>query len=150
MSIRDRHYRKAADKLYISQPGLTKQIQQLEKILAVKLFDRNNRNVRLTEAGAYFKTQIDQLDGFLEETIQRLKKIDAGHEGDIRIGFVGSAMQSVIPPMIKRSNKSMPGVHFQLDEMSNQAQIDALQQHKIDLAFVRLDNIPDDLSLIHI
>jgi len=141
------HFRKAAEKLFISQPGLTKQIQQLERVLAVKLIERDNRNVRLTNAGEYLKTQLDRLDGFLNDTIQTLINIEAGREGEIRIGFVGSAMQSVIPPMIKRSNHSMPDIHFQLDEMSNQAQIDALQQHKIDLGFVRLDSVPDDLMI---
>jgi len=141
------HFRKAAEKLYISQPGLTKQIQQLERVLAVKLIERDNRNVRMTAAGDYLKIQIERLDGLLDQTIQTVKNIDAGIEGDIRIGFVGSAMQSVIPPMIKRSNTSMPHVHFQLDEMSNQSQIDALQQHKLDLGFVRLKSVPKGLLI---
>lgn len=141
------HYRKAAEKLYISQPGLTKQIQHLERILAVQLIERDNRNVRLTAAGIYLKDQIERLDGFLDKTIRRVKNINAGLEGEIKIGFVGSAMQSVIPPIIKRSNKSMPEIHFQLDEMSNQAQINALQKHKIDLGFVRLDSVPEDINI---
>jgi len=141
------HFRKAAEKLYISQPGLTKQIQQLERALAVQLMERDNRNVRLTAAGEFLKQKIEHLHGFLEETIQNVKNISAGLEGEIRIGFVGSAMQSVIPPIIKRSNNSMPDIHFQLDEMSNQAQISALQKHKIDLGFVRLDAVPEDINI---
>ena len=63
------------------------------------------------------------------------------------MGFVGSAMQKVIPEIIKKSNAQFPNIHFTLDEMSNQAQIEALQHHKINLGFVRLDTAPKDIHL---
>ncbi len=141
------HFRKAADKLFISQPGLSKQIQQLEGQLGVKLLDRDRRNVRLTKGGEYLKQQVSQLEGFLEHTINHLKGLESGIEGEVKIGFVGSAMQFVIPNFIKACAAEYPKIRFALDEMSNQAQIAALQRYQIDLAFVRLSEVPTDIEL---
>ncbi|MEM8523567.1 MAG: LysR family transcriptional regulator [Bacteroidota bacterium] len=141
------HFHKAAAKLYLSQPGLSKQIKQLEEQLEVKLFDRNKKEVKLTPSGQYLQTQVVFLEHFLARTFQHLKNIEEGVEGEIRIGFVGSAMQNVIPNLIQKCNQSYPDIQFVLDEMSNQAQVAALQNHAIDLAFVRLNEVPSDLDL---
>lgn len=141
------HFRKAAEKLFISQPGLSKQIKHLEAQLGVKLLDRDRRNVRLTEGGEYLKQQVSQLEGFLTHTINHLKGLESGIEGEIKIGFVGSAMQKVIPEFIKTCTVNYPKIRFALDEMSNQAQIEALQRYQIDLAFVRLKEVPSDIEL---
>jgi len=141
------HFHKAAEKLYLSQPGLSKQIKHLEEELGVKLFNRSRREVKLTPSGSYLQTQVNFLESFLERTSQHLRNIELGLEGEIRIGFVGSAMQNVIPNLLKKSNESYPNIHFVLDEMSNQAQLEALQAHAIDLGFVRLNKVPKDLQL---
>jgi DNA-binding transcriptional LysR family regulator len=144
------HFHRAAEKLFLSQPGLSKQIKQLENQLGVKLLERDRRNVRLTKSGQYLKTQVAFLEGFLNRTFQHLKVIEAGLEGEIRIGFVGSAMQNVIPNLIKKCNNHYPDIHFVLDEMSNQSQIEALQHNLIDLGFVRLDKVPMELQIVPI
>lgn len=141
------HFRKAAEKLFLSQPGLSKQIQQLEAQLGVRLLERDRRNVRLTKSGTYLKEKVLFLEGFLNQTFTHLKNIEAGLEGEIRIGFVGSAMQKVIPQLIKQSTLAAPKIHFTLDEMSNQAQIEAIQHYEIDLGFVRLKAVPPGIHL---
>jgi len=141
------HFRNAAEKLFISQPGLSKQIQQLESHLGVKLLERDRRNVRLTVCGAYLQKQIAYLNGFLTNTITHLRNLEKGVEGELKIGFVGSAMQQVIPELIKKCNRKFPDLHFVLDEMSNQAQIEALEKYQIDLGFVRLNTVPNYIEL---
>lgn len=141
------HFRNAAEKLFISQPGLSKQIQQLEGHLGVTLLERDRRNVRLTNGGRYLKKQVAYLNGFLTHTFNHLKNLDKGVEGEIKIGFVGSAMQQVIPELIKKCNKIYPELHFVLDEMSNQAQIEAIEKYQIDLGFVRLNTVPSTIQL---
>ena len=133
------HFRNAAEKLFISQPGLSKQIQQLESHLGVQLLERDRRNVRLTVSGTYLQKQIEYINGFLSNTFTHLKNLEEGIEGELKIGFVGSAMQKVIPELIKKCNQKFPELHFVLDEMSNQAQIDAIENYQIDLGFVRLN-----------
>lgn len=139
------HFRRAAEKLFMSQSGLSKQIQQLEGQLGVVLLERDRRNVRLTESGKYLKEQVSYLQGYLTQTFTHLRNIDAGLEGEIKIGFVGSAMQKIIPDLIKKCNAEFPNIHFSLDEMSNQAQITAIQRFEIDLGFVRLNSAPTDI-----
>jgi len=141
------HFRRAAEKLFISQPGLSKQMQQLEQQLEVTLLERDRRNVRLTASGSYLKTQVENILGLLEQTITHIKHLENGLEGELKIGFVGSAMQHVIPDLIKKCNTEYPNLHFVLDEMSNQTQLEAIQHYQIDLGFVRLNTVPEGIQL---
>ena len=141
------HFRRAAEKLYISQPGLSKQIQQLEDQLEVTLLERDRRNVRLTRSGIYLKKQTENMLGLLNQTITHIQHLEKGGEGELKIGFVGSAMQKVIPDLIKKCHKAYPRLQFVLDEMSNRAQIAAIQNYQIDLGFVRLNRVPAGLVL---
>jgi len=141
------HFRRAAEKLFISQPGLSKQIQQLDQQLEVTLLERDRRNVRLTPSGTYLKTQVENILGLLDQTVTHIKHLENGLEGELTIGFVGSAMQQVIPNLIKKCNTHYPKLHFVLDEMSNQAQLEAIQHYQIDLGFVRLNTVPPDIEL---
>ncbi len=147
MLAKELHFRRAAEKLFMSQPGLSKQIQQLEGQLGVVLLERDRRNVRLTKSGVYLKEQVLFLEGYLKQTFNHLKNIEVGLEGEVKLGFVGSAMQQVIPDLIKKCNVAYPNIHFALDEMSNQAQITAIQRYEIDLGFVRLNSVPTDISI---
>ncbi|MFK7980776.1 MAG: LysR family transcriptional regulator [Saprospiraceae bacterium] len=141
------HFRRAAEKLFMSQSGLSKQIQHLESQLGVVLLERDRRNVRLTKSGSYLMEQAFFLEGYLKQTFNHLRNIADGVEGEIKLGFVGSAMQEVIPQLIKKCNASFSNIHFSLDEMSNQAQIAAIQRYEIDLGFVRLNSAPSDIAL---
>ena len=141
------HFRRAAEKLFISQPGLSKQMQQLEQQLEVTLLERDRRNVRLTASGVYLKTQVENILGLLDQTVTHIKHLENGLEGELKIGFVGSAMQQVIPDLIKKCNTHYPNLRFVLDEMSNQAQVEAIQHYQIDLGFVRLNAVPSDVQL---
>lgn len=141
------HYRRAAERLFISQPGLSRQIKQLEEQLGVKLFDRNKKRVALTKSGEYLKQESEYLLSYLEGIVHKLSLIDRGLDGEVRIGFVGSAMQNVIPELILKSNEKYPEIHFALDEMSNQHQIQAIKNSQIDIGFVRLHTVPEGLAL---
>jgi DNA-binding transcriptional LysR family regulator len=141
------HYRKAAEKLFISQPGLSRQIKQMEEILDTQLFIRNNKKVRLTPAGDYLKDEIQLLLNHLDRTQKQLKLIDNGVLGEIRIGFLGSAMQNVVPELLLKLKESHSGIKTSLEELNNQAQVDAIQKDKLDLGFVRVARVPQDVSI---
>lgn len=141
------HFRKAAEKLFISQPGLSRQIRQLEEELHVKLFARNNRNVVLTEAGKYFQNEVIVLFKNLNSIVKHAQSIDAGVEGSFNFGYIGSAMQNVIPELLVKIRTDYPAIHFDLKEMDNQKQINSLLSHDIDIGFVRMENVPTGLSL---
>lgn len=141
------HYRKAAEKLFISQPGLSRQIKQMEEILETQLFIRSKKKVTLTPAGAYLKKELQVLLNHLEKTQKHLKAIDSGELGEIRIGFLGSAMQNVVPELLLKLKESHSGIKTNLEELNNQAQLDAVQKDKLDLGFVRVARVPQDVSI---
>lgn len=141
------NYRKAADRLFISQPGLSRQIKQLEEELGVQLFERDKKHVELTAAGKFLKGEVDFVLNHLETTKQQLLQIANGREGELRIGFLGSASNQVLPELLKKINQNFPKVTTSLEELSNQVQVEMIQKDKLDLGFVRLASVPQELEM---
>ncbi len=141
------HFRKAAAKLLISQSALSQQINMLETILGVKLFDRNNRRVVLNTAGSLFLEEsrfiINQLDNAMERWYQAL----SGFTGQLKIGFVGSAMKHYLPPIIKQFSNDYSKVGLALEELTNSDQLRALGQDYIDIGFVRSNQVPSEMNI---
>ncbi len=143
----DLHFRKAADKLYISQPGLSKQIKQLEDDLGIKLFERHNRKVELTKTGQYLKEAVSKNLKSLDSIFAHAKLLEDGVEGSLKLGYVGSAMQEVIPKLLLEFSEVKPNVIFSLNEMDNNRQIQSLMEQDIDLGFVRTNRVPKVLEI---
>ena len=141
------HFRKAAEKLCISQPGLSRQIKQMEEIVATPLFVRNKKKVALTPAGAYLKMEVEFILNHLEITKKQLKLISDGNFGEIRIGFLGSAMQTVVPDLLLKLKERFPQIKTSLEELSNNAQVNAILKDKLDIGFVRLARVPEGLGM---
>lgn len=135
------HFAKAAEKLFITQPALSKQIQQLEDELGLKLFNRTKRKVALTKAGAYLMDEAEFMLNHLERAVDATKRKALGEDGEIRMGFVGSAMQSVIPNLLEQLNQDYPTIHTALEELNNKDQLDAIAHDKLDVGFVRLESV---------
>ena len=136
------HFRKAAETLFISQPGLSRQIKYMENNLGVKLFDRHNRDVKLTHVGLYLKLELTKNIKNLESILHHAKLLEDGKDGQLNFGFVGSAMQQIIPELLLKFTKNHPNILFSLKEMDNQKQIEELIAQNIDIGFVRLERIP--------
>ncbi|WP_275316433.1 LysR family transcriptional regulator [Tenacibaculum bernardetii] len=143
----DLHFRKAAERLFISQPGLSRQIKQMEEDLEIQLFIRHNRKVALTEAGIYLKTELTQSLKNLNHAFENAKLLQDGKDGHLNFGYVGSAMQNIIPNLLVDFKKEHPNVQFGLKEMDNKKQIDSLLSNDIDVGFVRLDRVPRGLAI---
>tara|TARA_B110000977_G_scaffold196130_1_gene275886 strand:- start:309 stop:1193 length:885 start_codon:yes stop_codon:yes gene_type:complete len=141
------HFRKAAEKLFISQPGLSRQIKQMENDLGVTLFERHNRKVALTSTGKYLQKELQMNLKNLEDILDHSKLIEQGKEGHLKLGFVGSAMLQIIPTILKQFNSKFPKVMFNLEEMDNQKQIEGLLSQDIDVGFVRLERVPRSLEI---
>jgi DNA-binding transcriptional LysR family regulator len=141
------HFRKAAEQLYISQPGLSRQIKQMEDDLGIKLFERHNRKVELTEAGKYLQKELTANFTHLDDILNHTKLINKGIDGNLKIGYVGSAMQKVIPSLLIKFRKLNPDVLINLTEMDNKRQVEALLNQEIDIGFVRLERVPKKLKI---
>ncbi|GAA3604217.1 LysR family transcriptional regulator [Flavivirga amylovorans] len=144
---KDLHFRKAAERLFISQPGLSRQIKQMENDLGVLLFERHNRKVILTKAGEYLKEELALNLKSLEHTFYHAKLLNDGKKGDLKFGYVGSAMQEIIPHLLVAFKEEHPNALFNLKEMGNHKQIEELLSFDIDLGFVRLDRVPKELEI---
>ncbi|MBJ7880747.1 LysR family transcriptional regulator [Gelidibacter salicanalis] len=143
----DLHFRKAAERLHISQPGLSRQIKQMEDDLGIQLFQRHNRKVRLTHVGEYLKFEITKNLKNLNQIINHAKLLQNGKEGSLTIGYVGSAIQRVIPELLLKFKERSPNINFVLKEMDNQKQVENLLLQNIDLGFIRLERVPIGLSI---
>jgi DNA-binding transcriptional LysR family regulator len=141
------NYRKAAEKLFISQPGLSRQVKQLEELLGVQLFERDKKRVELTAAGAFLKGEVDFVINHLEATKGQLRLIESGKVGELRIGFLGSASNQILPDLLSRINTEEPLITTSLEELSNSVQVEMIQKVKLDLGFVRLASVPDGLEI---
>lgn len=131
------NFTKAAEKLFISQPPLSRQIIELEEEIQARLFIRNNKKVELTEAGKYFEKEVRELFQHLERISVKTKKIAENVSGEFRIAYISSIYSSVISDLIKHLKNQFPYVNFKLFEVSTTKQIDALEQGKIDLGIIR-------------
>lgn len=144
------HYRKAAEQLFISQSALSQQITRLETILGQPLFIRTNRKVNLSEAGVLFKKEAELIINQLQQSMERWQLGIKGGEGILRIGFVGSAMQVYLPPIIKQFSADCPRIKFYLYDLSNKDQLAALEKKQLDIGFMRAKNLPNTMTGISV
>ncbi len=144
------HYRKAAERLFISQSALSQQIARLETILGQTLFIRTNRKVNLSRAGELFQKEAALIINQLQHSMERWQLGIKGGEGILRIGFVGSAMQVYLPPIIKKFSAAYPLIKFYLHDLSNKDQLAALEKRQLDIGFMRAKNLPRTMESISV
>ena len=101
----DLHFRKAAERLFISQPGLSRQIKKMEDELGIQLFERHNRKVTLTQAGTYLRDEYQTIIKSLIKVQNHAQLLHKGQEGELKIGYIGSAMHKIIPAFLLNIKK---------------------------------------------
>lgn len=141
------HYRKAAEKMFISQSALSQQIKQLEALLGHTLFERTNKKVVLNEAGQLLYTDALHILGKVQSAVTRQEMLIKGSTGQIGIGFVASAMQSILPALLKKFHHDCPRIKFDLEELPNKEQLAALRKGDIDIGFMRSNQIDQDMRI---
>lgn len=140
------HFRRAAERLHISQPPLSQQIKQLEAELQVQLLERTSRRVALTEAGRAFLEEARSVLTAVDRSVATVRRVAAGEVGWLRLGFVASAVADLLPAMLERFRARAPDVQIELREMTTQVQIDALADGTIDLGIARDIHGGDDVA----
>lgn len=140
------HFGKAAKRLHIVQPALSIQISRLEEELGVELLRRNKRQVRLTEAGRLFFGEAQRILERTEQASEAARRAAQGQIGRLAIGFVGPAVYSIFPDILRTYRKQVPEVDLMLYELNSTEQIEALHEGRIHVGFVRMP--VDDEALI--
>lgn len=133
------HFRRAAEALAVAQPALSRQISQLEKELGVSLFARTQRKVELTEAGRALLERIEPQLRTLSKVPAEMRALAQGQIGQIRVGFTGLAMATVLPGILREFHRRHPGIHLELSESPTSTQLAALAAGEIACGFFHPD-----------
>ncbi|GAB2600360.1 LysR family transcriptional regulator [Kribbella endophytica] len=146
----EQHFGRAAQKLNMTQPPLTRQIQALERSLGVNLFDRTGRGVRLTAAGGVFLEHSHRVLALLEVAPEATRRAAEGQTGTLRLAFTAIGAYAVLADFLAMVNRRIPAVSVELTELVSPDQYEALANLEIDIGLVR-PPIPDGFEslLVH-
>jgi len=133
----EQHFGRAAERLSMTQPPLTRQIQGLERSVDVSLFDRTGRGVRLTAAGAVFLEHCRRVLALLEIAPEAARRAADGQTGTLRIAFTAIGAYAVLADFLTMVGKRTPAVTSELTELVSPDQFDALAHLEIDIGLVR-------------
>lgn len=143
------HFGRASERLNMTQPPLSRQIQKLEHELGFLLFDRTHKRVELTRAGRAFAAEAEKLLTMAEASSDMANRIARGAVGQLRIGITASGTLALLGKILERFEVVAPGVEIAIDEMVSLGQIAAVERGALDLAFVRTEpEHPDLVSLV--
>jgi DNA-binding transcriptional LysR family regulator len=145
------HFGRAAERLKMTQPPLSRQIQKLEKIVGTDLFERTNRKVQLTPAGQAFLDEARRLMAGAERAPNAARRIASGRSGFLRIGFTAASALSVLGPLLEEISRIVPDVDVELSELVTGQQISGLLTGELDLGLGRppFDDEVFDSRLLH-
>jgi len=130
------NFTKAAEKLHLAQPSLTRQIQNLEDEIGVRLLNRSKKHVALTEEGRAFLVDARRVIALAEESIQAVQRLSRGETGQLNIGYLSNFDFDLLPRTLASFRQVHPHVALNLFDMTPAEQFRALDARKIDLGFV--------------
>jgi DNA-binding transcriptional LysR family regulator len=131
------HFGRAARYLHIAQPPLSQQIRRLEEMVGYPLLVRTSRAVKLTEPGLALLERAKRTLARVSEDLAFTRRVGRGESGSLRVGFVGSGMQTKLPAVFGEYRRRYPGVELRLQETSTSSLIDSIRDGSIDAGFLR-------------
>lgn len=140
------HFGRAAERLRMTQPPLSRQIQLLEKDLGVVLLDRTSRTVTLTPAGKSFLRDARRLLQQADDAALSVRKASQGATGTLRVGFTGASVHAGLPQILDVTRAHLGEVEVELRELVTREQVEALSEGGLDLGLVRPPITRPDLS----
>jgi DNA-binding transcriptional LysR family regulator len=142
----ERHFGRAAARLGMGQPQLSRALQRLEAQIGTRLLARNSRGVAPTEAGRALLDDARRVLAIAQAAPQRALQAARGEAGTLALGFSGSCAYAFLPGAIEGFRRKRPGIEFQLREMSAARQIEALRDGGCDLCLRRAARLPEDFD----
>lgn len=130
------HFRRAAERLNMSQPSLSRAVNQLENVVGVKLLQRTNRHVELTPAGKIFLESCSDTLNAIQEAALLARKAEKGEIGTLTIAHTDFAISGVLPKLLEEFRRNFPETTIEIQHMFTDQQIEALVSRKIDFGFL--------------
>ncbi|MFJ9733667.1 LysR substrate-binding domain-containing protein [Streptomyces sp. NPDC101169] len=140
------HFTRAAERLNMTQPPLSRQIQLLENEVGVQLLDRTNRSVRLTPAGRAFLVEARRILRQTEQATLAVRRVSTGEAGTIAVGFTAASAYSALGRLLETARAALPGVEILLQELVTRDQLKALAEGSLDLGLIRPAAVGADLT----
>jgi DNA-binding transcriptional LysR family regulator len=131
------HFGRAAARLHMTQPPLSRQIQLLEHALSVRLLERTSRSVRLSASGQVFYRDAVSILRHADQAAALARRVDKGEAGRVTIGFTAVAGYDLLPRIVSAAQKTFPHIDVVLKEMVSKDQLEALDSGAIDMGFLR-------------
>lgn len=129
-------FTKASQELFVSQPAITKHIQELESAYQTRLFDRQGNKISLTESGKLLMEHCDRILEDYKRLEYEMHLLNNEYTGELRLGASTTIAQYVLPPLLARFIKKFPQVNLSLMNGNSREVETALQEHRIDLGLV--------------
>ena len=142
------HFGRAAQRLAITQPPLSLNIQQLEASVGARLFERNSRGVSLTAAGEAFLPKATALLEQAAQAAREARDVGQGLAGQLQIGFAGTVLYRGLPQVLRDFGAAHPKLRLALRELSSSEQLVELVHDRLDLGFVHTTRVPAGFSQI--
>ena len=129
-------FTKAAERLHLAQPSLTRQIKDLEAEIQVRLFDRAGKRIALTQEGESFLLDAQRLVAECAQSVLAVQRLSRGEASQLNIGYVANIYHDLLPTTLGAFRKACPRTALNLFDMTPAEQYQALEERKIDLGFV--------------
>jgi DNA-binding transcriptional LysR family regulator len=139
------HFGRAAERLKMTQPPLSRQIQKLEHGVGARLVERDNRHVALTLAGQAFLEDAYRLLNTVDQAVDQARRVEAGSAGTLRLGFTAVSAIGILGPLLQLLGSEVPDVEVVLHEHVTADQVDGIRRGELDLGLARP---PFDTSLL--
>ena len=135
---RDFHFSKAASRLGLTQPPLSRNIKELEHVIGTRLFDRSTKKVSLTPAGVAFLGEVYQFPIQVNRAIDSAQRAESGEQSTLRIGFVGALLGNALLDVIDVQRQNHPDTQLKLVEDSPVRLLDSINKKELDGVFLGL------------
>ncbi len=131
------HFGRAAERLAMTQPPLSRSIQKLERSVGATLLDRDSRGVRMTGAGEAFLVECYRMLALVDSARNVAQRVDQGVAGVIRLGFTAVSAIGLLGPLLRALGEQLPDVHVVLREAVTSAQVEGIRRGELDLGLAR-------------
>ncbi|MGY1916459.1 LysR substrate-binding domain-containing protein [Blastococcus sp. SYSU DS0973] len=131
------HFGRAAERLKMTQPPLSRQIQKLERAVGAQLLERDNRKVTLTAAGQVFLGEARRLLSLADSAPELARRVSSGVHGTVRIGFTAASTYGTLGRLLDVLDRGLPDIGLDLEEMVTREQVAALLNEEVDLGLAR-------------